>query len=221
MVNVAGDIALRCPLATDPVFNRICKAISFGVMTGFAICGAIYDTSNVGENVKAFRALALILMVSRLALVVRYGVVSFYVRSYRKTLAPMLSTMGTLFLSVMVFLGTFWGYDLKNTGDCFPNQEGGPKTYVAYYVVVCLEATAVITISCVWRVVGFKRTHLVGVIKHSCVALITILRCILLTSVPLGRTHRPPDPNHHGQRHNLDDQIRLEDPAELLDHLAQ
>ncbi len=127
MVNVAGDIALRCPLATDPVFNRICKAISFGVMTGFAICGAIYDTSNVGENVKAFRALALILMVSRLALVVQYGVVSFYVRSYRKTLAPMLSTMGTLFLSVMVFLGTFWGYDLKNTGDSFPNQEGDPR----------------------------------------------------------------------------------------------
>jgi len=29
------------------------------------------------------------------------------------------------------------------------------------YVVVCVEALAVITISCIWRVVSFKRTHLV------------------------------------------------------------
>ena len=153
--------------ATDSVFNRICKAISFGVMTGFAICGAIYDTSQVGENVKAFRALALILMVSRLALVVQHGVVFYYVREYRKTMAPMLATMGTLFLSAMIFLGTFWGYNLKNTGDSFPNQEGGPKTYIAYYVVVCFEATTVITISCIWRVVSFKRTHLVCLPDHT------------------------------------------------------
>ena len=148
--------------ATDSVFNRVCKAISFGVMTGFAICGAIYDTTNVAENLKAFRALALILMVSRLALVVQYGVVLWYVRNYRKTLAPLLSTMGTLFISAMIFLGTFWGYDIDNTGESFPNQEGGPKTYVAYYVVVCFEAAAVIAISCIWRVVSFKRTHLVS-----------------------------------------------------------
>ena len=148
--------------ATDSVFNRVCKAISFGVMTGFAICGAIYDTTNVAENLKAFRALALILMVSRLALVVQYGVILWYVRDYRKTLAPLLSTMGTLFISAMIFLGTFWGYDMDNTGESFPNQEGGPKTYVAYYVVVCFEAAAVIAISCIWRVVSFKRTHLVS-----------------------------------------------------------
>lgn len=29
------------------------------------------------------------------------------------------------------------------------------------YVVVCVEATAVITVSCIWRVVSFKHTHLV------------------------------------------------------------
>lgn len=147
--------------ATDSIFNRFCKAISFGVMTGFAICGAIYDTQNVGENVKAFRALSIILMVSRLALVLQYGVVLFYVHKWSKTILPMLSTMICLFISAMIFLGTFWGYDLSNTGNSFPNQENGPQTYVAYYVVVCVEAGAVIAISCFWRVVSFKRTHLV------------------------------------------------------------
>jgi low temperature requirement protein LtrA len=147
--------------ATDSVFNRVCKAISFGVMTGFAICGAIYDTQNVGENVKAFRALSIILMVSRLALVVQNGIVLFYVRNYQKVFVPLLSTMATLFISAMIFLGTFWGYGLDNTGESFPNQEDSTHTYIAYYVIVCVEAAAVITISCVWRVVSFKRTHLV------------------------------------------------------------
>ncbi|MFI5420433.1 MAG: low temperature requirement protein A [Nitrososphaerales archaeon] len=147
--------------ATDSIFNRFCKAISFGVMTGFAICGAIYDTQNVGENVKAFRALSIILMVSRLALVLQYGVVLWYVHKWSKTILPMLCTMISLLISAIIFLGTFWGYNLSNTGNSFPNQENGPQTYIAYYIVVCLEAGAVIAISCFWRVVSFKHTHLV------------------------------------------------------------
>ena len=130
-------------------------------MTGFAVTGAIYDTTNVAENVKAFRALSIILMVSRLALVAQYGVVFLYVKKYPKTWAPLLSTMVVLFISAMIFLGTFFGYHIDNTGESFPNQEGGPNTYIAYYVVVCVEALAVITISCCWRVVSFKHAHLV------------------------------------------------------------
>lgn len=148
--------------ATDSVFNRICKAISFGVMTGFAITGAIFDTANVEENLKAFRALSLILMVSRLALVAQYGVVLFYVREYKQTFLPLASTMGTLFISAIIYLGTFWGYDAADTGDSFPIQHGnGLHTYVSYYVLACVEALSVIVISCIWRVVSFKRTHLV------------------------------------------------------------
>jgi low temperature requirement protein LtrA len=148
--------------ATDSVFNRVCKAISFGVMTGFAITGAIYDTSDVAENVKAFRALSIILMVSRIALVVQYGVVLYYVREYKQTFLPLASTMLTLFIAAMVYLGTFWGYDIADTGDSFPIQRGnGLHTYISYYVVACVEALSTIIISCVWRVVSFKHTHLV------------------------------------------------------------
>lgn len=147
--------------ATDSVFNRLCKAISFGVMTGFAITGAIYDTADVAENVKAFRALSIILMVSRLALVVQYGVVLYYVREYKQTFLPLASTMITLFLTSMAYLGTFWGYDVSDTGDSFPIQHSGPQTYIAYYVLGVVEAFSVIAISCTWRVVSFKHTHLV------------------------------------------------------------
>lgn len=147
--------------ATDSVWNRFAKAISFGVMTGFAITGAIYDTSDVVENVKAFRALSMILMVSRLCLVAQYAVILFYVRRYSKTWAPLLWTMGALFVAAMIYLGTFFGFDTKDAGESFPIQHGGPQTYIAYYVVACIETVAIIAISCIWRVVSFKHTHLV------------------------------------------------------------
>lgn len=117
--------------STDSIFNRLCKAVSFGVMTGFAVCGAIYDQSNVEENAKAFRAMALILMVSRLALVGQYGVVLFYVRKYKNTLWPLGLTMLALFVGAMVYLGTFFGFTANSAS--FPIEHGsGPKTYAAW-----------------------------------------------------------------------------------------
>ena len=147
--------------ATDSVFNRVCKATSFGVMTGFAITGAIYDTTNVSENLKAFRALSIILMVSRLLMVIQYGVVLFFIKGYKRTWVPMLSTMAILFVTAFVYLGTFFAYKEGEVGDSYPNQSGGHSTYIAYYVLAVVEAIVVIIISCVWRVVSFKRTHLV------------------------------------------------------------
>lgn len=129
-------------------------------MTGFAVCGAIYDTKNIRENVKAFRAMSLLLMVSRLALAGQYAVVWLYVRKYKKTTAPLLSTIATLLLSSMGFLGTYFGFDFGNV-DSFPIQHDGPPTYIAWYVLVCVEALVVIIIACIWRVVSFKHTHLV------------------------------------------------------------
>ena len=125
-------------------------------MTGFAVVGAIYDTSDIEENVKAFRAMSIILMVSRLALIAQYGVVLWYIRSYEKTLQPMLTTMATLFIAAIIFLGTYWGFS-RGSDDALAQQ----NAYIAWYTVVCIEAATVIIISSVWRVVSFKRTHLV------------------------------------------------------------
>lgn len=107
-------------------------------MTGFAVCGAIYDTTNVAENVKAFRAMALILMASRLALVGQYAVVLFFVRKYKKTTWPLLLTMLALFVGAMVYLGTFFGFS-ESKGDAetsFPIEQGSSNTYIAWYVFV-------------------------------------------------------------------------------------
>jgi low temperature requirement protein LtrA len=148
--------------ASDSFFDRVCKAISFGVMTGFAIVGSLYDTTDVEEDLKAFRAMSFILMVSRLALIAQYAVVLWYVKGYRNTLVPLLSTMGTLFVSALVFLGTFWGFrSVRSASEDGRATIQHPDTYLAWYIVVVCEAAAIIVISCVWRVVSFKRTHLV------------------------------------------------------------
>lgn len=133
-------------------------------MTGFAMVGVIYDTTNVEQNARAFQAMGLILMSSRLILLVQYGVILFYVRQYHKTRIPLIATMVTLLIAAAVFLGTYWGFDVADS----TNHSGEevirlahPNTYLAWYVVVVLEATSIIAISCTWRVVSFKRTHLV------------------------------------------------------------
>ena len=118
--------------SSDSVFNRICKAISFGVMTGLAITGAIYDTTSlkaIFENVKAFRAMTLILMGSRLTLICQYASILWYVRHYKKTMVPLASTIVVLFIAAMIFLGTFWGFP---TGEGLDNFPVGGKTYTAW-----------------------------------------------------------------------------------------
>lgn len=105
--------------SSDSVVNRICKAISFGVMTGFAIVGILYDPSKLDisstDDVwdydgNAFKAMAIILMASRLALVLQYGIVFWYVKGYARCKTPLLSTIAALFIAAMVFLGTCFGF---------------------------------------------------------------------------------------------------------------
>lgn len=133
-------------------------------MTGFAMVGVLYDTTNVENNSKIFQIMSLVLMSSRLILIMQYGVVLIYVRQYRNTLIPLLATMATLLIAAAVFLGTYWGFDVTESTNA-QGQEvarlAHPDIYLAWYIVVILEAASVITISCTWRVVSFKQTHLV------------------------------------------------------------
>ncbi|KIW10101.1 hypothetical protein PV08_11061 [Exophiala spinifera] len=150
--------------AADSVFTRICKAIAFAAMTGIAACGANYNTGDVSEHLRTFRSLSIILMCSRLALAIQYIVVLLYVRKYPRTRVPLLSTIATLFLSAMAFLGTFFAFNLNDEStepDRSTSHSGGPPVYISHYIIVCVEAIGVITISCIWRSISFKKTHLV------------------------------------------------------------
>lgn len=150
--------------ATDSVFTRICKAISFAVMTAIAACGANYDTGEVSEHLRTFRSLSIILMCSRLALAVQYIVVLLYVYKYPRTQVPLLSTIAVLFLSAIAFLGTFFAFNLNaesNEHGTHGSTSSGSPVYISHYIIACVETVGVITISCIWRSMSFKKTHLV------------------------------------------------------------
>jgi hypothetical protein len=138
--------------STDSVINRTFKAISFGIMTGFAVVSSQYDPdlltdpslSNAGP---AFRAMALVLMVSRLALMAQYAVVFWYVRIYTKTKVALASTMAVLFIAAMIFLGTYWG---------FPGDFNNPATvnhhvYIGWFVELSVKLAKVANLRQVCR----------------------------------------------------------------------
>jgi len=101
--------------SSDSVVNRVCKAVSFGVMTGFSIASSQYNpdllskpADDLSNPYKSFRALALVLMASRLMLGAQYGLVLYYLKDYPRTFAPLLSTIAVLFIASMGYLVTFF-----------------------------------------------------------------------------------------------------------------
>lgn len=120
-------------------------------MTGFAIVGPTFDTSEVEKDDRAFRILSVILMFSRLTLVLQYAVVAWYVRGYTNTIRPLSLIMGTLFATAMIFLGLTFAF----------SSDRGSHAFVGWYVVSVAEAIITFAISSRWRVLSFKHTHLV------------------------------------------------------------
>jgi hypothetical protein len=104
--------------ATDSVVNRFFKVVSFGIMTGFAILSSQYspekiDLESFTNTTPSFRAMATILMLSRLALMLQYGIVFWYVRDYKKAKMPLALTIAILFIASMIYLGTHFGFPVN------------------------------------------------------------------------------------------------------------
>ena len=143
--------------SNDSAFERMCKAMQFGVMTGFAITGPGYQTGFLPGTddailaVSAYQTLSLILMSSRLVLTFQYAVALFWVRSYKRAVGPMLAHMAILFSSAMIFLGLYFAF----------NEFASEKVLAGWYVVVVLEAILILAISGKIRFLSFRSTVLV------------------------------------------------------------
>lgn len=137
----------------DSVFERLCKALHFGVMTGFAIIATDFLPDQDGDPtyIPSFRSLSLILMASRLILAFQYLVVGLYVRHNKQTWLPLLLTIGSLFVSAMVYLGTYFSFRIDEE----------THTDVAWYVMGAFEAFALLSVSSIWKHLSFRNTPLV------------------------------------------------------------
>jgi hypothetical protein len=83
--------------------DRLSKVISFGVLIGMAMCGVLYDTSEV--NWRAFKSLSIVLVVSRLSLALQYILVAYQAWKYKQARNVLLCTAGSLLGSTAIFVG--------------------------------------------------------------------------------------------------------------------
>jgi low temperature requirement protein LtrA len=149
------DVRFSC----DSVFERCAKALHFGVMVGFAVVGPAWEPGRAANSLQKYRVLTLILMVSRLVLAAQYAVTLWFVRSMRRTVVP-------LALIIASTLGAALIYGLLITA--LPKEVCDPvckpmstKIHIAWYIVSVAEIMITVGISCHWRIISFKGTHIV------------------------------------------------------------
>ncbi|KAF2175986.1 hypothetical protein K469DRAFT_682858 [Zopfia rhizophila CBS 207.26] len=140
----------------DSIFERTCKALQFGIMVGFAGVGPQWDPNEEQNEFGIFRSFSLILMVSRAVLCLQYGSAFWFTRRYRKTNLPLLLVVGSYAISAAVYAALT---------AVFPrNVPVGERVrtyaYVGFYIVAIAETAITTAISCYWRVISFKGTHL-------------------------------------------------------------
>lgn len=149
--------------STDSVFERFAKGIHFGVMFGFAVIGPQWKPGQEIpiKDYRIYKAFGLMLMISRLTLFCQYGVTLMYTRKFKKTLLPIGMVMAWTLLAAILyggltplFPGSLWG-----TADDVTLRKS--NVYIAWYVIAISETILTVTVSCIWRIISFKGTHMV------------------------------------------------------------
>ncbi|KAH7116745.1 hypothetical protein B0J11DRAFT_100205 [Dendryphion nanum] len=144
--------------ARDSIYERVCKTGQFIVFVGLALVGSSFNPGkNKGQgksNNTNFRILCYTLVISRGLLTIQYCVVLFYTfrARYSKIYLPVCLHLGIYALAAIAF-GAM-------TPAFRENEQAHTGIYVIWYVVMLLEGAAVLTISCFWRMLSFKKTHL-------------------------------------------------------------
>ncbi|KAF2127677.1 hypothetical protein P153DRAFT_295027 [Dothidotthia symphoricarpi CBS 119687] len=136
----------------DCVWNRLHKAIQFGVFAGFVFAGPVYDKYSKSGVSKSYKDFAIVLIVSRVAISVQYAVVMWQGRLFKSTLLP-------LGLSTLVHISAAVGYMV--TLLVFPVGPVGLPEQVTWFIISIVEGLLIFLIAMTWRIVSFKYTHLV------------------------------------------------------------
>jgi low temperature requirement protein LtrA len=147
--------------STDSVFERIAKAIHFGTMVGFAVIGPQWKPGQYIADYKIYKAFGLILMVSRFTLFAQYGVTLFYTKKYTKTIVPLLMIMASTLLAAILYgaLTPAFPNDKHDADGYLIDQK--TNVYIAWYIIAVCETILTVSVSCIWRVISFKGTHMV------------------------------------------------------------
>ncbi|KAF2654065.1 hypothetical protein K491DRAFT_717475 [Lophiostoma macrostomum CBS 122681] len=140
--------------ARDSFYERICKTIQFIVFVGLALVGSAFNPSGKGANNTNLRILCYTLVISRSLLTIQYAIVLFFTfrAKYSKLYLPLALTMGMYAIAAVAFgamIPAFVG-----------EQPTNRRVYVVWYITMFVEGAVVIAISSFWKMLSFKKTHL-------------------------------------------------------------
>lgn len=94
--------------AVDSVYERVCKAVHFGVMVGFASVSTAWNPFDPDNTtVGALKQMTIILLISRAVLGVQYFIVMLYAWRYKNTTKALAIHSGAMFLSSIIYLGVY------------------------------------------------------------------------------------------------------------------
>ncbi|KAH6616159.1 bacterial low temperature requirement A protein-domain-containing protein [Chaetomium sp. MPI-SDFR-AT-0129] len=141
----------------DSIYSRVCKTIMMVVFVGFALVGSGFAPGTPQGNNNNFRILCYTLVTSRVLFSIQYSVLLFFVaRAGRADLyIPLSLNVLTYVLATAAYGGLIGAFP-----DSKPVDEAN-GIYSVWWVVMALETIATIAVSCSWRMLSFKRTHLV------------------------------------------------------------
>lgn len=141
----------------DSIYSRACKTVIMICFVGFALVGSDFAPGTEDGNNTSFRVLCYTLVLSRVLFLVQYLIVGVFVgmAGRRDIYLP-------LFLNVLVYAVAAGAYAAMITAF----TEAKPVTssngiYSVWWVVMLLETIATIAISSFWRMLSFRKTHLV------------------------------------------------------------
>jgi low temperature requirement protein LtrA len=145
--------------SSDSVFERVCKAIHFGVMVGFAVIGPQWHPGQYIDEFKMYRIFGLTLLVSRLTLALQYAVTLWYTKKYTKTILPLSLVIGSTLLAAILYGALTPAFPKEKFGA--PNVAIPQKSnvYIAWYVIALCETSLTVAVSCFYRVISFKGTR--------------------------------------------------------------
>ena len=123
--------------------------------------GAQWRPGQEVDDFQIYKAFGIILMVSRFTLFLQYGVTLWYSRKFPKTVLPLGMVMAMTLLSAIIYAATTAAF--PKTG---VDENGEPilsksNVYIAWYIIGISETILTVAVSCIWRIVSFKGTHMV------------------------------------------------------------
>lgn len=142
---------------TDSIYSRACKTLIMICFVGFALVGSNFAPGTADGDNNNFRILCYTLVLSRVLFLVQYVVVGIFVG-----LAHRGDIFLPLFLNVLVYAVAAGSYAAMIPAFMEGKEvQQGNGIYSVWWIVMLLETVATIAISSCWRMLSFRKTHIV------------------------------------------------------------